>query len=57
MNINKPHDSTRQTLISHASQRRQLSDYTIIRSTTYTTTYTHIFFPPPKWPILCRVGR
>jgi len=36
MNINKPHDSTRQTIISHASQRRQLSDYTIIRSTTYT---------------------
>jgi len=37
MNINKPHDSTRQTIVSHASQRRQLSDYTkIIRSTTYT---------------------
>jgi len=37
MNINKPHDSMRQT---HASQRRQLSDYTIIRSIS-THTYRH----------------
>jgi len=33
MNINKPRDSTLQTIISHASQRRQLSDYTIIHCT------------------------
>jgi len=44
MNINKPRDSTRQTIISHASQRRQLSDYTIIWSTTYTRILTYWYW-------------
>jgi len=44
MNINKPHDSTLQMIISHASQRRQLSDYTIIRSTTYTHILTYWYW-------------
>ena len=45
MNINKPHDSTRQTIISHASQRRQLSDYT-----NYTIDDVHALLQ--KWSVM-----